>query len=331
MTGGGGRGATPRGTVGRVLLVLGVCLILLGGAGVWFLYGRATAPACNGLPEDERVQKSVGVEVRAGMSCAAFGELLVKVTTSDGSGRHTQGQAQALKDVLFTLGFSTPDELVLDPALRMPLATAVADYAPDLHEMLAGLDGEYVRQAGRQTPPWESDGTYHLAVYNTVLRKVLREVAQDPHAYALLRVTETRTAAQRLATVLPDATGYALTVPPTANARGFGILDGIGDAVTHGQDKDRAVKWRRAVMERLLSDPTTPHTYQDGPASYLTATWLQDLKNTPEKERPDRLRTQGVDMARAWAEARKTDEQTRQGLLAKVERSGLSAYREIEP
>lgn len=35
-------------------------------------------------------------------------------------------------------------------------------------------------------------------------------------------------------------------------------------------------------------------------------------------------------MAREWAQERKMDEQTQQGLLAKVERSALSAYREVE-
>ncbi|SDN80359.1 hypothetical protein SAMN05444921_1436 [Streptomyces wuyuanensis] len=36
-------------------------------------------------------------------------------------------------------------------------------------------------------------------------------------------------------------------------------------------------------------------------------------------------------MTHLWAHQRKMDKQTQQGILAKVERSALSAYREIEP
>ncbi|MFJ7587479.1 hypothetical protein ACIQZO_08770 [Streptomyces sp. NPDC097617] len=236
-----------------------------------------------------------------------------------------------MKDVLYALGFGQPKELTLDPALRSPLATALANYGPDLHAMLAGLDSQYVLKAGRDTPPWESGGTYHLSVYTNVLRETVRAVAQDPHAYALLRMTETRTAAERLAAVPADATGHEFTVPPTANARAFGILDGIANAVTHGRDKEHAQKWRRAVLDQLLNDTATPNTYEDDPAAYLTATWLKDLKNSPEEDRPDRLRTQGIDMARTWTRERNTEEQTRQSLLADVDGSQLSAYGEIKP
>ena len=82
------------------------------------------AEPCNGLAADERVQKSTGAAVRHGMSCAALGEAIVKASAGDAPGRHTQAQAQALKDVLVALG-SSKAELALDPALRVPLATAL--------------------------------------------------------------------------------------------------------------------------------------------------------------------------------------------------------------
>ncbi|MET9467291.1 hypothetical protein ABZY44_21295 [Streptomyces sp. NPDC006544] len=309
----------------------GICLALLGGLAAWLLTGREAAAPCNGLPEDTGVRQSLGANLRPGMSCAAVGEAVVKATSGNEPGRHTQAQAQAMKNVLFALAFEHPRELALDPALRSPLANALADYAPDLHAMLAGLDSQYVLQAGRDAPPWEADGTYHLSVYTNVLRETVRAVAEDPAAYALLRMTETRTAAQHLVDVPADATGHAFTAPPTTNARAFGILDGIANAVTHGQDKDQAQKWRRTVMDRLLDEPATPKTYREDPAAYLTATWINDLKDTPDKDRPDRLRTQGIDMARTWTRERTTEEQTRQALLAEVDGSQLSAYREIKP
>ncbi|GGS15269.1 hypothetical protein Snoj_82810 [Streptomyces nojiriensis] len=325
---------TPgRTTPAKAFIVLGLCLAVLGGVGAWLLIGREAAEPCNGLAGDERVQKSAGAAVRPGTSCAALAEAIVKASAGEAPGRHTQAQAQAqaLKDVLVALGSGEPAELTLDPALRVPLATALADYAPDLHEMLGGIGTtDFLAKAAPQAPPWQSDGTHHLTVFADTLRGVVRAVAQDPEAYALLRMTETRTTAQRLAAVPADATDYGLSVPPTESARALGILDGISDAVTHGKDKGQARAWRTVVMDTLLDGPASPKSEQDPQASHLTMAWLQNLQNASEEERFDRLRAQGVDMARTWARERRMDEQTQQGLLAKVERSALGAYREIK-
>ncbi len=320
-----------RTTPAKAFIVLGLCLALLGGVGAWLLLGREPAEPCNGLVGDERVQKSVGAAVRPGMSCAALAEAIVKASSGDAPGHHTQAQAQALKDVLVVLGSGDPTKLTLDPALRVPLATALADYAPDLHEMLGGIGiTDFLAKAAPQAPPWQSDGTHHLTVFADTLRGVVRAVGQDPEAYALLRMTETRTTAQRLAAVPADATDYSLSVPPTESARALGTLDGIAEAVTHGKDEGQARAWRKTVLDTLLDGQPSPKSDKDPRAAHLTAAWLQNLKNASKEERFDRLRTQGVDMARTWAQERKMDEQTQQGLLAKVERSALTAYREIK-
>ncbi|MFF4104095.1 hypothetical protein [Streptomyces sp. NPDC001903] len=271
------------------------------------------------------MQKSVGQDVHPGMSCPALGQAVVKATAGGEPGRHTQAQAQAMKDVLFSLGSGQSKQLNLDPALRVPLATALADYAPDVHEMLAGLDSTYVAKAGRDTPPWESGGTHHLSVPADVFRKNLRAVAEDPRAYALLRMAETRTAAGQLTAVPADATGSELSLPPTKNARALGILDGIADAAT-SQDAQEARKWNTTVFDRLLTEQAD----QSEPAGRLTATWLHELKNTPEQQRAERLRAQGLDMARTWAQTRTMDEQTRQELLAKVANSARNAREEMK-
>ncbi|MFE3579631.1 hypothetical protein [Streptomyces vinaceus] len=321
-----------RTTPAKTFIVVGLCLALLGGVGAWLLLGRETAEPCNGLAGDERVQKSVGAAVRPGTSCTALAEAIVGASAGDASGRHTQAQAQALKDVLTALGSGNAAELSLDPALRVPLASALADYAPDLHAMLGGIGiTDFLAKAAPEAPPWQSEDTYHLTVLADTLRGVVRAVAQDPEAYALLRMAETRTTAQRLAAVPADAADYSLSVPPTEGARALATLDGIADAATQGKDKGQVQAWRAAVLDALLDGQASPKSDQDAQAAHLTTAWLQNLKDASEGERFDRLRTQGVDMVRTWSQDRKMDEQTRQGLLAKVERSALSAYREIKP
>lgn len=66
-------------------------------------------------------------------------------------------RADAEEVCRFALGFGPPKEVDLDPALRLSAATELAGYAPDLYEMLAGLDSEYVAlQRIRKTQPGSS-------------------------------------------------------------------------------------------------------------------------------------------------------------------------------
>ncbi|MFI8323856.1 hypothetical protein [Streptomyces sp. NPDC085529] len=312
----------PRSTTAVIALV--VSLALLGGLGAWLLLGRDTTPPCSDLSENSRVRQSLGEAVRPGMSCQALGEAIVKASAGDGRGNHTLAQAQALKDVLTTLGDQGSGDVTVDPALRRPLAVALSDYAPDLHAMLGGIAvQDFVTKAAPHEPPWESAGTYHLTVLTDTLRNVLRAIAEDPHAYAVLRLAETRMTGQRLAAVPADAKGYSLSVPPTESARALGALDGIADAVTRGLEKDQAQKWRTSVVDGLGEEGNSA---PDG----LAATWLNGLLSAPEAQRFEKLRTQGTDMTRLWAKQRNMDEPTQQGLLAKVERSALTAYREIK-
>ncbi|WP_149181476.1 hypothetical protein [Streptomyces sp. TRM49041] len=301
----------------KPLIVLGVCLALLGGLTAWLLLGRQTVAACNGLPENERVRKALGATVQHGVDCAVVGEAIVKATVGKEPGLHTEPQAQAMKDVLFALGFTKPDPLTVDPALRAPLATALADYASDTHEILAGLDSEYMRLDGEAIPPWESDGTYHLALYSTYFKDIVRAISEDPKAYAILRMAQTRHAARELTAVPGEARDAEFTIVPVKNARVFGILDGIGDAVAEHQDEEDAQAWRAAVMDHLLREPTNGD--ESDPAGHVVTMWLRDLENTPAADRPDHLSAQAVHMARTWTLARKTDDSVQESLLREVD------------
>ncbi|MET9953850.1 hypothetical protein ABZ135_20165 [Streptomyces sp. NPDC006339] len=306
-----------------------MALALLGGLAAWFVLGRDSAPACNGLPENKRVQQSLGAGVKPGMSCAALGEVIVEATTGSKPGVHSRQQAQALKDVLFELGSTQPEDLTIDPALRLPLATALADYAPDVHELLVTLDSKYILEGDRTKPPWESEGTYHLAVYNTMFRHIVRAVSEDPEAYALLRTAETRQVANGLAAVPRDAKDAAFSLPATKGARALGVLDGIATVVLQGLDEDEAKAWRVTVVKGVARGLDAPVEGKDQAGEAFAAVWLQEFEKTPEAERFDRLSTQGVDLTRIWLKSRNTDETAQQALLGEVESSALGGAREV--
>ncbi|MFK0259061.1 hypothetical protein [Streptomyces sp. NPDC090445] len=327
MTGRTARRAGPL----AVWTAVGVAITLLGGIAAWFVLGRDPSPTCNGLAEDKRVQQSLGAAVQPGMLCAALGEAIVKGTVGSEPGIHSREQAQALKDVLFALGSAQPDGLTLDPALRLPLATALADYAPDVHELLVTLDSKYVLEGGRTNPPWESGGTHHLSVYSTVFRHVVRAVSEDPRAYALLRTAESRQVARELAGVPRDAKDAAFSLPATKGARALGVLDGIANVIVDRLDKDEARAWRATVVEGVARGLAAPGTGADSTGATITADWLGTFEKTPEEERFNRLSTQGVDLAGIWLKSRNTDEATRQDLLADVEDSARGGSREVKP
>ncbi|MER7911403.1 hypothetical protein [Streptomyces sp. NPDC096068] len=312
----------------KVLVALGVCLAVLGGIGVWLLFGGKGGEACNGLPRNERVRESLGAAVQPDMSCAAFGRAVVEATVGEGTGVRTRAQAQALKHVLVALDPGEPGGLGLDPALRVPLATALAGYASDLHAMLGGNDTDYVTRAAPHVPPWESGGTHHLAVLPRTLKEVLREVSRDPGAHVVLRTAETRTAAQRLAAVPAGAGGHALTVPPAESARALGFLDGIADAVVDGLDEGEARTWRAAVLDGLLRERKPGEKGEQTPADALVESWLRELGDARDEERFALLRAQAVDMTRTWLRTRDVDGTTRQKLLADVEEHALGGARE---
>ncbi|MER7520858.1 hypothetical protein [Streptomyces sp. NPDC126499] len=318
-----------RTTRARTLIALGIGLAVLGGGTTWLLLGRENAVPCNGLPGNERVRTSLGAAVQPDMSCAAFGEAVMRTTVGERPGVHTEAQARALKDVLVALDSWESKSVDLDPALRAPLATALADYAPDLHAMLGGNDADYITKAGPNTPPWESEGTHHIAVFPSTLTKVLRAIAEDPDAYAVLRMAETRSAAQRLAAVPAQASGHALTVPPTESARALGTLDGVADLVTRSRNDEQARAWRATVVDELLREPAATGGLDDGAAADLIEAWLNALKATPESRRAERLSTQAVDLARAWAEGRKADSAATGELLEKVQKSHSTARQEV--
>ncbi|MFD7558258.1 MULTISPECIES: hypothetical protein [unclassified Streptomyces] len=306
-------------------VVLGVCLALVGGIAVWLLIGRDTAVPCNGLLKDKRVRQSLGSALTPSPSCAGLGEAIQRATVGEVPGRHSLAQAQTMKSVLLALGFPDGKSLRLDPALRRPLATALADYAADTHTMLHSLDGEYAMKDGTEAAPWESPDGFRLAVYQSTLQHVLRAVSEDPAAYATLRIAETRYAAQELAAVPGGATGANFSMPAVRNSKALGTFDAIASAVTRDIGKNKS-QWESAVSSHLVATP--PSTAASHDSAAITAEWLNGLRTAPEQERMARLRTQAVDMTRTWAQERNVDAAPLTALLTQVEERGGSAYRD---
>ncbi|WP_405451038.1 hypothetical protein [Streptomyces erythrochromogenes] len=248
----------------------------------------------------------------------------------DQPGRHTQAQAQAMKHVLYAFTWSYGAEFTLDPALRPPLAAALADYSGDIYARLHSLDPQYTTKSGADDPPWQMGDGFHMAVDYRRLLSVLRAVSTDPEGYAAIHSALTRYAAQDLGSVPADVQGDDFTVPPARSGRALGALDGVAFSTIERLDSEQARKWQGSMVDSLLKTSIEDRTYNQDPSAYITAAWLHGLRTAPPDAQADYLRAQPVDMARIWVEARGIGDSAQQGLLAAVETSATAARSEAK-
>ncbi|MFI6704036.1 hypothetical protein ACIBJC_34740 [Streptomyces sp. NPDC050509] len=301
----------------------------VGALGAWLLLGTGeSSTPCAGLLADRRVQEALGKGSRPGMSCADLGEAIRMATVADSSGRHTSGQALAMRRVLPALAEDVERraDRTLDPGLRAPVAHALADYAGDVHALLGAGDAEYGRNGASSAGPWGSDDGYHMAVPRNELLHVVRAVSDDPLAYVAVRDAQTLRASAALADVTEGARGFGLSAPVSSSARVLATLDAVAADVLRSRDSEEAKDWRSTVVAKLEDGPVQPASYADDPVRHLVGTWRSALRSAKGEDAFPALREQGVRLVEIWSVARKTDDKTLNGLVRTGRAAADSAY-----
>ncbi|MFJ3792383.1 hypothetical protein [Kitasatospora sp. NPDC090091] len=168
--------------------------------------------------------------VLAGGSHAAFGDALEAAATGrDPHGNqppvrpHDRAMVQIMDTAITTLGGDKAgSENGLPASLRRPLANMIGDYAADTHDLLSkDLPG-----------PSRPEG---LTAGREQLLRVIRGTAEDPEAFAVIHLAETREIARRMdefgpGNFTPDVTGrpnpkFAGFVDESSKA--LGALDAV--------------------------------------------------------------------------------------------------------
>ncbi|CAL9583480.1 hypothetical protein SUDANB120_05098 [Streptomyces sp. enrichment culture] len=312
----------------RVAVLLALCLAIAGGIGGWLVFGRESGERCNGLLQNERALDAVtaaGADRPA--TCAELGDAITAATTGDERGRHTVAQAQAMKTVLYALAPAKGHRVRLDPELRRPLASALADYGADVYARLHSLDPEYTAKAGADAPPWQDARGVHMAVEYLHLLNVLVAVAEEPEAYAGIRQSAARHAAQDLASVPAGASGDAVDAPAARSARALGALNGVAAAAAGRLDGEKSRTWRTQAAEGLLASPAGAPPGDAGAARIMSA-WTNGLRDAAPDARADRVRAQPVEMIRIWGTERGLAEAALQGMRSAAENSSTAAEHE---
>ncbi|MFF3625677.1 hypothetical protein [Streptomyces sp. NPDC002164] len=292
----------PRGRRHRAPLVVGgVLAAAVAGTAAWFLVGTDSAgvrDGCDGLLAEDLTKRALGGAYGSGMSCAELGRAVLRATAGEADGTHTLRQASAMKDILLAVGDDIEKRGAprIDPALRKPLADALAQY-PDVNVILGDpTDSAHLHKVLPSDPPWKEKDGYHLSLPAETLVRVVRAVSEDPEAHAVVRGAQTRWEAERLGE-LPAATE---PVRLANGARAFGKLDGIADDVRRGLSAREAREWDTAVLARLGAGPATGS--DSGPDRRIEEGWRRQLAGTPAAERGNAVEQQCARMIDLWAD-----------------------------
>ncbi|MCG6492946.1 DUF6571 family protein [Kitasatospora sp. A2-31] len=192
-------------------------------------------------------------------SRGAFGDALEAAATGrDPHGnqpprQHDAAMSRIMNETVATLGGDKAGaENSLPAGLRRPLGNMIADYAPDVHEIL----GKEIRGGS------EPDG---LTFSREQLLRTIRGAAEDPEAFRVIHTAESQEIARRMDTYgpedfKPDATGrvnpkFAGFTQEAGQA--LGALDGVrGDVlIDHREDEKFKNNWQSKIDYHIYGTP----------------------------------------------------------------------------
>ncbi|MFI5621305.1 hypothetical protein [Streptomyces sp. NPDC051567] len=212
-------------------------------------------------------------------------------------GPHTEGQARVMHHaVRFLDGEMNGDKFPEDLAnIRQPMAKALADYVADTHIIFNGQESDYGGARGRDSIHGSGDEA-HLAVGQGSLVRVVRGIADDGPAFALLYEAERSYAAGQLATA-PAYDGdrtHGASADWDHRGRNIGMamgaLNGIGADVYRDKEDDR-VQWAEGTAEYAAAGANgligeIPFVGSAGGALIDVAKyeWVTDVKSEAEQQ-----------------------------------------------
>ncbi|MFB6578972.1 hypothetical protein ACFCYC_16445 [Streptomyces sp. NPDC056402] len=242
-------------------------------------------------------------------------------------GPHTEGQARVMHEAIRLLDADMKgDEFKEDlEGLQQPMAKALVDYVGDTHEILGGKNADLGYVGGRDSIHGSGDNA-QIAVGQGSLIRVMRGIADDGPAYALMVEAERAYSADQLAT----AASYRADSPHAVSADwdnrahdigvAAGALNGIGADVYKDKEDDR-VEWAEgtsehsaAVANGLIGEIPVVGTVGGSLIDSLKYEWVKDVKDAAEelsKQESSKNYAAGVEgtnrLLDAWGGERKID------------------------
>ncbi|MFV2117735.1 DUF6571 family protein [Streptomyces sp. Act-28] len=210
-------------------------------------------------------------------------------------GPHTEGQARVMHHAIRLLdkdmgGDEFPEHL---ENLRRPMARALADYVADTHVIFGGQESAYGGAGGSESIHGSGDKA-HIAVGQGSLVRVVRGIADDGAAFALLYEAERAYAAAELSKA-PAYEGdpvHGRSADWDHRARSIGAatgaLIGIGADVYRDKEADQ-ITWAERTAEHsasgvngLIGEIPVVGTIGGSLIDSLKYEWVEDVKSEAE-------------------------------------------------
>jgi hypothetical protein len=178
---------------------------------------------------------------------------------------HEPDQTRVMDGILKELDQGTSTEVPKN--LQLPISQALGEYAPDTHEILGGLDGDY---AENMKDGYFSDakdpGRAHLSTSPDSLVHVMRGLSDDPDAYGTLHKAESRYINAELDKLPKDSSGYAQSNPLAKSGAALGTFTAIREDVLNDgrMDAYSQADWKAKVAYHIIGGALTPVYFTAG-------------------------------------------------------------------
>ncbi|MBV2153316.1 hypothetical protein [Kitasatospora sp. SUK 42] len=207
---------------------------------------------------DEDQERKLPTDVLRDTSHKLFADMLEDATTSHGPAKnqhpapHDQVGVRIMDETLKTLGGSDPKDTTVAEVLRKPVARMLADYAPDMHEILS-KDLQHPSQPNGLTAKPEQ------------LLRVIRGALDDPDTFQIIHQAETKEIARRLDEYGPEAfqpdgtrrPNYKLEAFTKESAQALGGLDAAfaKAATDHADERKAGLDWQQRMLYHEAGTP----------------------------------------------------------------------------
>ncbi|MFC8391201.1 hypothetical protein [Streptomyces sp. CB02400] len=207
--------------------------------------------------------------------------------------KHTEAQTRVMTSTIEGLVPAVDTDEGIHKNLRQPLANALGEYGSDIHEILAGVDIDYIRASGGDGY-FTEDGSTHLAADAKSLVQVLRGLSEDPAAYSTLEKAELRHVSAVMGTMPEGAARGDIDEKLENLGTGMGTYSAIKEDVLNDErmDKYSEADWKMKAAYHIIGGAVTPLYVTTGPVSIAygdalqrgvdTLTW--DLGNSMKAE-----------------------------------------------
>ncbi|WP_033212848.1 DUF6571 family protein [Kitasatospora phosalacinea] len=208
---------------------------------------------------------------------------------ADGDRRHTEAQARTAQAVLTGFDLKAGEE-ELPAGMEPYVANLLADYVDDTHAAFGAVDAAQPGGAADGTPYTAPDGSSHIAVNQDTLIRVVRGAAEDPDAYAVMHLAETRKVSEVLDDIPYGASEDQRYDQIEQSAAALMVYDAVRDDVRYDKrDEDNdAVEWDAKVVQSIVAVGDIPLGGAKDLADPAMDVWLtsvvNDTKNSNNNE-----------------------------------------------